>query len=386
MTPALLLFVTYSGLWGGSERILLDAATSAGGPAVLLCPEGALAERARAAGLPVLLARTRPLELRGGARTRPARRRADLAGHAAEMRRVVRALRPRAVVGWGMRSAIAAAGALRTLPEPPPLLFEHVDLLPGPAASRPPCARRRGPRRPHVVLSRAIAATSTPRARLRDRIGVAEPGIDVDRFAPAPLPAGPPTALLLGAIVGWKRPDLALEAVALAVASARPAPRRRRPRGGGGAARRCWRRCVAGRGEPDLAGRVELPRRAGRPRRRAGRRHLPAALRRRRAVRAGPRRGDGQRSAGRRAGRRRAAGDRRRGAAGACTPRATRESAAAALSRCWATRTTPGAPASTPAAAPSSASGCPQARRRWARGRRPRARRRRRATRARGRA
>ena len=43
---------------------------------------------------------------------------------------------------------------------------------------------------------------------------VLHPGVDLDAFTPAPLPDGPPHALVLGALVGWKRPDLALEIAA----------------------------------------------------------------------------------------------------------------------------------------------------------------------------
>jgi GT2 family glycosyltransferase len=45
---------------------------------------------------------------------------------------------------------------------------------------------------------------------------VVSPGVDLDAYAHIPPPEGPPHALLLGALVGWKRPRLALEAVALA--------------------------------------------------------------------------------------------------------------------------------------------------------------------------
>ena len=45
------LFVSYSGLFGGSERVLLDVATGLGGEPVVVCPDGPLAERARAAGI-----------------------------------------------------------------------------------------------------------------------------------------------------------------------------------------------------------------------------------------------------------------------------------------------------------------------------------------------
>ena len=255
--PAAVLFVSYSGLWGGSERILLDAAAAVAGSVVLLCPQGELAAHAREAGVAVLTARTRPLELRGGVGT-AGRAAAALAGHAAEVRTVARALRPRAVVAWGMRSAIAAAAALRGLPRPPALVFQHVDLLSGPpVAGLVRAAARRVDRT--IALSRAIAEDLDPTGRLRDRLVVAEPGIDVERFAPSPLPDGPPTALVLGAIVEWKRPDLALEAVALA---ARRLPQLRLVVAGHAVGEGSHRLLEALRrraAQPDLAGRVELP-------------------------------------------------------------------------------------------------------------------------------
>jgi GT2 family glycosyltransferase len=42
-------------------------------------------------------------------------------------------------------------------------------------------------------------------------------GVDLDRFRPAGSAPAPPHALVLGALVGWKRPRLALEAAALAL-------------------------------------------------------------------------------------------------------------------------------------------------------------------------
>ena len=44
----LTLAVTYAGLLGGAERTLLDFARGLPGGVVLACPEGPLAERARA--------------------------------------------------------------------------------------------------------------------------------------------------------------------------------------------------------------------------------------------------------------------------------------------------------------------------------------------------
>ncbi len=189
------LFVSYSGLLGGAERLLLDAASGLEAPPALACPEGPLAERARDGGLTVLAIRERPLELRG----RRAAAVLDLLGFRRELARVVEALRPDLVVAWGMRAALAAQG--------PRLVFQHNDLLPSPAVGR---AVRAAARRADTVIAASEAISR--------ELGVAgtqviHPGVDLRRFDPAP-PSGPPEALLLGAIEPWKRPDLALEIVA----------------------------------------------------------------------------------------------------------------------------------------------------------------------------
>ena len=43
---------------------------------------------------------------------------------------------------------------------------------------------------------------------------VLQPGVDLTAFTPTPLPPGPPRALVLGALVEWKRPQLAIEIAA----------------------------------------------------------------------------------------------------------------------------------------------------------------------------
>jgi GT2 family glycosyltransferase len=250
------LFASYSGAWGGSERILLDVAAGLGEPAAIACPEGGLAARARAAGVPVLVRPARPLELRGGAGTAAAAVR-GLGAHAAELRALARAVRPRAVVGWGMRSGIACALALGGRGGGPPLIFEHVDLLPGAGVA---AVVRAAARRADLVvaLSRAIAGDLDPRGRLGERLRVAEPGIDLERFAAAPPPDGPPTALLLGAIVGWKRPDLALEAAALAAADVPGLRLVVAGHGVGEGSAALLEALRARAARPDLAGRVEF--------------------------------------------------------------------------------------------------------------------------------
>ncbi|MBD0281649.1 MAG: glycosyltransferase [Thermoleophilaceae bacterium] len=255
--PGPVLFVSYSGLWGGAERLLVDIAGGLSEPAVLVCPDGELASRARDAVVAVLTRPARPRELRGGARTR-ARAGFHLAAHGREVRMAVASLRPRAVVAFGMRSAIASAAALRTVRDRPPLIFEHVDFLPSPGVAR--LVRLAAGRAERVVvLSAATASDLDPRRRLASRVRVAMPGVDVQSFTASPARADPPVALLLGAIVDWKRPDLALEAVAMA---ARELPALRLVVAGhtvGEESERLLERLRRRAAEPDLAGRVEFP-------------------------------------------------------------------------------------------------------------------------------
>ena len=252
------VFVSYSGLWGGAERALLDVIAGLEEPAVLLCPSGPLAERARAAGVPVLRRPARALNLRGGLGALVQATLRVLA-HAAEVRGVVRAMRPRAVVAWNMRSAIACALALRTVghrPQRPPLIFQHSDLLPsGPAAHVVRVVARTADC--VIAMSAAIARDLDPRGRCR-RLFVVHPGVDLDAYPATPLPPGPPHVLLLGAIAPWKRPDLALEAVALAAGEL---PELRLVVAGhhvGGSSDELSGDLRRRAGEPDLAGRVDF--------------------------------------------------------------------------------------------------------------------------------
>ena len=252
-----LAFVSYSGLWGGAERITLDIAEALDEPVVLVCPEGELAARARRAGVPVLARPARQRELRGGLSTR-ARAGFELAAHARETRSALAALRARAVVAVGMRSAIACAGALRTLPGRTPLVFEHVDFLPSAGVARAVRAAA-GAADLVIALSRAIAEDLDPERRLGERLRVVTPGVDVAAFAPTPPPADPPVALLLGAIADWKRPDLALEAVAIA---AKRLPGLRLVVAGhtvGEASEELLERLRSRAARGDLAGRVDFP-------------------------------------------------------------------------------------------------------------------------------
>jgi N-acetylglucosaminyl-diphospho-decaprenol L-rhamnosyltransferase len=249
------LFVSYSGVFGGAERSLVDIAAGLEQPAVLLCAHGPLASRASAARLPTLVRPARAPELRGNAGTR-VHAALRLAGHAREVGTVVAALRPRAVVALGMRSAIACAAALALRRRQPPLIIQHVDFLPSPGVAL--AFRAAAARAERVVApSEAVAADLDPRGRLGDSLTVAPPGIDVESFTPS-TPADTPVALTLGAIVPWKRPDLALEAVAAAAARLDGL---RLVLAGHTVGEESGRLLVALRRrarEPDLAGRVEL--------------------------------------------------------------------------------------------------------------------------------
>jgi glycosyltransferase involved in cell wall biosynthesis len=251
------LFVSYTSLLGGAERILLDDATALTGRAALACPEGPLAVAAREAGIEVVTLRRRRMELRASARDRlamPLR----MGAQSREVRRIVAQLRPSCVIGWSMRGLLSSAGALRGLKPPRPLVFGHNDLLPSPLVGR---AVRAAAKRADLVvaLSRAIAEDLEEPGSLGTRVEVVRPGVDLDRFAPSsPPPADPPTALVLGAIVDWKRPDLALE---IGARAARELPGLRlriagAPIGEGG--ERLLAQLRQRAAEPDLDGRVEL--------------------------------------------------------------------------------------------------------------------------------
>jgi GT2 family glycosyltransferase/glycosyltransferase involved in cell wall biosynthesis len=197
------LFVSYAGLLGGAERLLLDAASAFNEPPTLACPEGPLAERAREDGLHVIALRERPLELRGGGARRRAAAAFHLAGLRREVKRLVEALDPEVVFAWGMRAGLASQGLGRRQ------VFQHNDLMPGPAIAR---AVRTAARRADVVV--------TPSECVAQELGlpgvqVIHPGVNLGRFDPTPPLVGAPEVLVLGAIEPWKRPELALEIAAL---------------------------------------------------------------------------------------------------------------------------------------------------------------------------
>ncbi len=207
----LTLFVSYSGALGGAERILLDYAAGLEGEVVLACPEGSLAQAARSQGRHVFVLRERSLLLRDSARARLGAVR-QLAAHGVEARRLIGDLNPDLVVAWGMRSALACLLGPQVRV---PIAFQHNDLLPGPVIAR---AVRRAAERAGVVLalSHTAARDLDPEGALGSRLTVVYPGIELSRFEPTGEPEHPTQVLVLGALVQWKRPDLALEACALA--------------------------------------------------------------------------------------------------------------------------------------------------------------------------
>jgi glycosyltransferase involved in cell wall biosynthesis len=219
-----ILFASYSGLLGGAERVLLDCATRLPRPAVVACPEGPLAEAVRAAGL-------RHVEIAGGTlRLRaPAPSARDMeaaaggddvigalsttsalqaafaaARHAAALARatwsvggLVHRHRPDALVAWGSRAVLATAA----IPRRPPTVAVLHDIHRGTVRTAVRTAAKRAD---------GIVAASDAVADGLDAV-ILHPGVDLRAFTPSPLPEGPPKALYLGALVGWKRPDLAIE-------------------------------------------------------------------------------------------------------------------------------------------------------------------------------
>ncbi len=211
---AMILFVSYSGVLGGAERVLVDVASADHDERWLACPLGPLAQAAAARGVRVLPLRSHSLRLRGDA-AEAALAISRLADHGREARTLIRDLEPEAVVAWGMRSAIAVVGAGG---HATPIVFAHNDMLPGPAIGR--LVRGVARRCDQVVAaSEAVAGDLDPGGRLRGRLAVVHPGVDVDSYADGsdavPSPKAP-EVVVLGALVEWKRPDLALEACALA--------------------------------------------------------------------------------------------------------------------------------------------------------------------------
>jgi glycosyltransferase involved in cell wall biosynthesis/GT2 family glycosyltransferase len=216
------LLIAYSGMFGGAERVLIDVAGALGGEVCIACPPGPLADEARRRGLRVLTLRARPLALRGrGGRGRELVARGSamcaLVGHRREMSRLVADLDPDVIALWGMRSAIAwQLGPLwRRAREAgrPRVVIAHHDMLPG-VRGIARLLRAAAARADVVVVnSRAVGDDLDPHGTLGPRLRIVYPGVDM---APSCWPDGPPVVVVVGALVGWKRVDLALEVVAIA--------------------------------------------------------------------------------------------------------------------------------------------------------------------------
>jgi glycosyltransferase involved in cell wall biosynthesis len=196
MSDRPILLVTHAGVLGGAERVLLDWAEALERPAILAAPPGPLATAAAGAGHGVEAIPDRPLERRG--RTAAAAR--DVVALARDIDALARRHRPAVIVASGQRAVLAAALAR---PHGARTLALHHDF---PAS---PLVAQASARADAVVAtSHAIAAT-LPRGT-----AVIHPGVDLRKHTTLPRPATPPRALLLGALVAWKRPELALEITA----------------------------------------------------------------------------------------------------------------------------------------------------------------------------
>ena len=200
------LFVAAASVLGGAERVLLEWARALERPAVCACPPGPLADAAASSGIEVEPLPERPLRRRG----RTGRAALELGGLASDVARLARRRRPAVVVASGRRPLLAAASA--PLAGAPLLALLH-DLPPGRASGallHTASARATA----LVATSGAIARAVDPAGRRLGRTHVIRPGVDAAGWSLPDPPPGPPRALYLGALVPWKRPDLALEIAA----------------------------------------------------------------------------------------------------------------------------------------------------------------------------
>jgi glycosyltransferase involved in cell wall biosynthesis len=195
----MILLIASAGVLGGAERVLLDWAAALDRPAALACPPGPLAQAAAqargAVPLDVVRLAERPL--------RRSRAPLALAGRSKEIAALARRRCPEVVVASGLRALGAAAAA--PLAGAPLVALLH-DL---------PTGAARAVQR--AALTRAAAAIATSHA-VADAAGggaeVIHPGVEPGAWELADTPPGPPRALYLGALVAWKRADLALEIAA----------------------------------------------------------------------------------------------------------------------------------------------------------------------------
>src|SRR3954452_6765648 len=149
MTDRPVLFVAFSGVLGGAERVLLDVATRLERPVVIACPDGPLAAAVRTARLPHTPVKARSPRLTALALGR-------LFAPTYELTQRAREHDPAAIVAWGSRATMAAA--MMTRRRRAPVLGVDHDLYPRPAVRG---AVRAAPRRADATAaaSHAIAAS-----------------------------------------------------------------------------------------------------------------------------------------------------------------------------------------------------------------------------------
>jgi len=179
-----ILFACYSGVLGGAERVLIDCVTRLERPLRVACPPGPLAEELRQAGIEHVRLKDRGLRKSA----------AGTLGMTYELTR----MRPKTLVAWGAKAVMAAAGVPNTR-----RVAVHHDLFDS--------AALRGAVRATTTRADAVVTASQAIAdELKLPATILHPGVDLTAFTPTPLPDGPPRALVAGALVGWKRPDLAV--------------------------------------------------------------------------------------------------------------------------------------------------------------------------------
>ncbi|MBE2316387.1 glycosyltransferase family 4 protein [Solirubrobacter sp. CPCC 204708] len=178
------LFASYAGVLGGAERVLLDCVTRLERPLRVACPPGPLADELHAAGIDHV-----PLQDRGLAKSAT-----GTLGLTYELTK----LKPSTLVAWGAKAVMAVAAVPNTR-----RIAVHHDLFDSPALRG---AVRATTKRSDVV----VAASQAVADDLALEATILHPGVDLDVFVPTPLPDGPPKVLIAGALVPWKRPDLAV--------------------------------------------------------------------------------------------------------------------------------------------------------------------------------
>ena len=287
--------VSYSGAARRRRaRCCVEVASGLEEPPLIACPPGpARRRRARARHRGVRAARAQP---RAASQPRGARGRAGPARGSS--RRAALAVPRAAARTRSWRGACAPAWPRFPRRRPGTrLVLQHNDLLPGPLIAR---ALRRRARQAELVVvpSQCVARDLDPRAELGERAARDPPRASTSSASGPRRRRRGARVLLLGAIEPWKRPDLALEAVALA---ARELPELRLTVAGepvGAEGERLLAELRRRAERPDLRDRVDFAGRVDDPERLLAVGRLPPPLRRARALRDGRGRGARVRGAG----------------------------------------------------------------------------------------